>query len=57
MKYFKLQYADGTWEYAEAKDSLSLIRERDLCTRNHVDTRIIELSGEQACIASEWFTA
>lgn len=57
MKYFQLKYADGTTEYAKAKDSLALIRERDLCTRKHIDTRIVELSGEMRALAIEWLEA
>jgi hypothetical protein len=51
MKAFKLKYIDGSVEIAFAADSLTLIRERDLCTREHVDTRITQLSGEQEAIA------
>jgi hypothetical protein len=51
MKAFKLKYGNGTVEVAFATDALTLIRERDLCTREHVDTRITQLSGEQEDIA------
>lgn len=51
MKYFKLKYEDGTIEVKKAKNSLALIKEFDLCTREHGNTRIIELSGEQLAIA------
>jgi hypothetical protein len=51
MKAFKLKYKNGTVEIAFATDALALIRERDLCTREHVNTRIIQLSSEQEAIA------
>lgn len=57
MKYFKLKYQDGTQEYAQANSSLELIRLRDLATRVHVNTRIVELSGEQAWIAQDYLAA
>ena len=51
MKYFRLKYADGRIETASAVSALALIKERALYTREHVSTRIIELSGEQEAIA------
>jgi len=54
MRYFKLQYADGNFEYVSGKTSLDVIKAYDLCTREHVDTRVIELTGEQEAIAKEW---
>lgn len=50
-KYFKLKYADGTEEIVVAPNALTLIRQRDLCTKAHINTRIIELAGEQFAIA------
>ena len=52
MRYFKLKYRDGTIETVAAPDALTLIQQRDLYTRAHIDTRIFELSGEQAAIAA-----
>jgi hypothetical protein len=51
MKAFRLKYDDGSSETAYAVDALTLIRERNLCTREHVNTRIVQLSGEQEAIA------
>lgn len=51
MKAFKLKYEDGRQEVLFAKDSLSLIKQYDLATRKHVNTRIFQLSGEQEAIA------
>ena len=55
MKYFKLKYIDGNWEYKQATNALALIKENDLCTRKHANTRIIELQGEQEAIAQDYF--
>ena len=51
MKYFRLKYADGRMEIKTAINALALIRQYDLCTREHVGTRIVELAGEQEAIA------
>ena len=51
MKYFKLKYADGSIEIKKAENALALIRKYDLGTREHVNTRIMELNGEQGAIA------
>ena len=51
MKYFKIKYKDGTQKIVKADNSLSVIKMYDLCTREHIETRIIELEGEQEAIA------
>lgn len=51
MKYFKLKYADGKQEIVKGKNALEIIKRYDLSTRDHVETRIIELAGEQEAIA------
>ena len=51
MKYFKIKYNDGRTRVIEAMDSLAVIKKYDLATRDHINTRIIELSGEQEAIA------
>lgn len=51
MKHYKIKYADGSFKIVKAEDSLEVIRKYDLATKNHVETRIIELSGEQEAIA------
>ncbi len=51
MKYFRLKYADGRVETVKADNALALIRERELYTREHISTRIVELAGEQEAIA------
>ena len=51
MKAFKLKYADDTFKIVYGKNALEIIKRYDLCTREHVNTRIIELAGEQEAIA------
>ena len=51
MKYFKIKYSDGNSEIVSAENSLAVIKKYSLCTREHIDTRVIELSGEQEAIA------
>ena len=50
MKAFKIIYKDDTFETLLAASALELIQDRDLATREHGETRIVELSGEQAAI-------
>jgi hypothetical protein len=51
MKYFKLKYEDGRVEIVKAKSHLEVIKKYDLATKQHINTRIIELEGEQLAIA------
>lgn len=47
MKYFKLKFKDGSHRIVKGENMLAIIKEHDLATREHIDTHIIELSGEQ----------
>jgi len=51
MKHYKLKYKNGTYEIVSGRNSLDIIRKYDLCTKEHIGTTIIELSGEQEAIA------
>lgn len=51
MKYYKILYKDNTFKIVKANNSLEVIKKFDLATREHIETRIIELSGEQEAIA------
>lgn len=51
MKYFRIKYTDGRIETLKAPTALALIRQYDFATKEHVNTRIVELSGEQEAIA------
>lgn len=49
--YFKLKFENGTIKIVKGKNSLEIIKKYDLATREHINTRIIELEGEQLAIA------
>lgn len=51
MKYFKLKYTDDSFEIVKANSIRELIKKYDLATVKHINTRIIELEGEQLAIA------
>lgn len=55
MNAYKIKYENGEVEVVIAKDSLEVIKKYDLATKEHINTRIIELEGEQKAIAlAEW---
>lgn len=51
MQYFKLSYEDGTSEVVRAESDLDCIKRFNLATREHVNTRIMRLQGEEEAIA------
>lgn len=54
MKAFKLKYQEGEKDRIEivyGKNALEIIKRYDLCSKNNINTRIFELSGEQEAIA------
>jgi len=51
MNYYKLKYDDGRVEIVKAETDLQVVRKYDLATREHVNTRIFRLEGEQLAIA------
>ena len=51
MKYYKLKYKNGSYDIVKGKSSLDIVKRYNLATREHMQTRIIELSGEQEAIA------
>lgn len=51
MKAFKLKYEDGRVEVVLAESSLEVIKKYDLASKEHINTRVIELTGEQLAIA------
>jgi len=51
MKYFKIKYSNGQFKIVNGMDSLEIIKRYDLATKEHLNTRVIELSGEQEAIA------
>lgn len=55
MNAYKIKYENGEVEVVIAKNSLEVIKKYDLATKEHINTRIIELEGEQKAIALlEW---
>lgn len=53
MKYYKLQYEDGTAEVVSAKSDIELIRKYDLATRKHANTKIIQYENDQLAAVTE----
>jgi len=51
LNAYKIKYIDGSYEIVCAKNSLEVIKKYDLATAKHINTRIIELEGEQKSIA------
>ncbi len=51
MNYYKIKYIDDTFIIVKAKNSLEVIKKYDLASANHINTRIIQLEGEQKAIA------
>ena len=50
MKYFKIKYINGNFIIVKAKRALDVIKTYDLASRDNINTRVIELSGEQLAI-------
>ena len=51
MKYYRLRFKDGTFKIVSGLTALEIIKRYDLATREHISTRVTELSGEQEAIA------
>jgi hypothetical protein len=51
MNYYKIKYADGKTVIVKAKTSYHVIHEYDLATKENINTRVIQLEGEQLAIA------
>jgi len=51
MKYFRLKFKDGTQTIVKGKNALEVIKKYNLASKEHISTRIIELTGEQEAIA------
>ena len=47
MNYYKLQYADGSYDIVKAESDLDCIKKHGLTTKEHINTRVIRLEGEQ----------
>ena len=51
MNYYKIKYEDDTFIIVKAMNSLEVIKKYDLASAKHINTRIIQLQGEQLAIA------
>lgn len=51
MNAYKIAYEDGTFEVVIAKTVLEVVKRYDLATKKHINTRVIQLEGEQKAIA------
>lgn len=51
MRYFKLKFDNGNIQVVKGKNILEVIKKYDLASKKHINTRIIELEGEQLAIA------
>ena len=51
MNVYKIKYRDESYKIVLANSSLEVIKKYDLATREHINTRIIQLEGEQKAIA------
>ena len=51
MNAYKIKYTDGTYEVVIAKNSLEVIKRYDLAAAKHINTKVIQLEGEQKAIA------
>jgi hypothetical protein len=47
MNTYKIKFADDTFKIVIAKTALEVIKKYNLATREHSNTRIIQLEGEQ----------
>jgi len=51
MNYYKIKYQDGTQEILKAKNDKELFKTNDFYTKEHINTSIFQLQGEQLAIA------
>lgn len=51
INYYKIKFIDGASKIVKAKTILEVIKRFDLATKQHIETRVIQLEGEQLAIA------
>lgn len=51
MNAYKIKYENGDIKIVLAKTCLEVIKKYDLATKEHINTGIFELEGEQRAIA------
>lgn len=53
MNYYKLKLEDNTTRTVKAETTMELIKKYDLASKNHINTTICQLEGEQLALAME----
>ena len=53
MNYYKIKYANGDYKVVKAKNSLEVVKKYNLATRENIETRVIQLEGEQLAISND----
>jgi hypothetical protein len=51
MNYYKIKYQDGSFKIVKGNTALEIVKKYDLATRENINTRLIQLEGEQLAIA------
>ena len=51
MNYYKIKYQDESFKIVKGKTALEIVKKYDLATRENINTRLIQLEGEQLAIA------
>lgn len=51
MNYYKIKYINDTFKIVKGNSSLSVVQKYDLASKDNIDTRLIQLEGEQLAIA------
>ena len=51
MNYYKIVYIDNSFKIDKGNNAMEMVRKYDLATRENINTRLIQLEGEQLAIA------
>ena len=51
MNYYKIKYIDDTFKIVKGANALEVVQEYNLASIDNIDTRLIQLEGEQLAIA------
>lgn len=49
--YYKIKYIDDTFKIVSGTNALEVVQEYNLASIDNIDTRLIQLEGEQLAIA------
>lgn len=53
MKYYRLEYEDGTKEFVKAESDLALVRAYDLASKKHINTKVIQYEEDSLSFATD----